>query len=167
MNKIKQTIKEMVAAGDIPREGLFEITEALLKKYIETYNEGSIGNAKFDFAYARKLAGLNFLNENVSRGATKAKCNAGLVYVISNPAWPDHHKIGMTIDLPRRLSSYQVYDPTQSFKVEHYEFVLDRRGVERSLLATFQVDADKGEWVTGQSAHKIISCVRTGMYVKE
>lgn len=167
MNKIEATLKIMENEGLIPSSGVFEITEELLKSYTDVYSRGSKGTAKFDYSYARKLAGLNLMNCNVSRGATKTKISAGLVYVISNPAWPNKLKIGMTIDLPNRLSSYQVYDPYQLYKVDHYEFVLDRRKVERNLLYTFQVDMDKGEWVTSENAHSIIECVRTNRFVKD
>lgn len=156
----------MVNEKILPKSDVFEITEKLLQSYIEVYSRGSKGNSKFDPSYARKLAGLNLMNFNVTRGATKSKISAGLVYVISNIIWPNKLKIGMTIDLPNRLGSYQTYDPYQSYKVDHYEFVLDRRSTERALLQTFQIDADNGEWVSSDDAFKIIECVRTGIYIK-
>lgn len=153
MNKVEYVINELIQNGMIPNVGGFEITEALLAKYIEFYGNLSKANSKFCPSLARKLAGINLLNKNIERGNKSA---AGIVYIIGNNAWPNFVKVGMTVDLPARLAQYQTYDPHRSFFVKHYEFVLNRRMVESMLLRTFQVDTDQGEWISDATATEIV-----------
>lgn len=120
--------------------------------YIQIYGACSEKNSKFSRSLARKLAGVNLLNENNRRGH---KCPAGVVYIIGNNAWPNFLKVGMTIDLPARLAQYQTYDPHRAFYVKRYDFVLNRRYVESLLLSNFQVDGDKGEWISNSTANEI------------
>jgi len=158
---IQDTISFLVQTNIIPNIQVFDITEDMLQKYTEAY--GRIigkGNGKFNKVYARKLAGLNLLKFKFSKGATYRECKEGMVYLIANPAWPDYLKIGMTIDLDSRLSSYQTYDPFQKFYIQHYEFVLNRKEAEKKMLQDFDLHGEKGEWIKYSSANQIIKTVR-------
>lgn len=163
MNKIEETIKLLVLANKIPESGPFELTEQLIRAYIEIYSSGSMTNGKFNEVYARKLAGLNLMRLQDTRGQAPS---SGVVYVITNPAWPGKAKVGMTVNLQKRLAQYQVYDPYKLFKVNHYEFVMNRRRTESLLLKTFQLPEDNGEWVSVDDTKKIIVAVRNSEYVK-
>lgn len=150
---------KMQQMGIIPLTGSFEITESLLVQYIEMYGSmfsrgKGLANKKQQTLLARKIAGLTLLKELRARNAIK-DTSAGLVYMISNPVYPEHVKIGMTVDLEQRLNSYQTYDPMRRFKVEHYEFVIDRRLTETKILNSFKVDVEKGEWIKRPSATTI------------
>ena len=143
----------------LPVEGAFVITEDLLALYMKTYgnlfsSKKGLKNKKQQTILARKIAGLTFLKELRRRNCLN-QTTAGLVYMISNPAYPEHVKIGMTIDLETRLNSYQTYDPYRQFTVEHYEFVLDRRYTETKILNSFHVDVENGEWIKRPKATTI------------
>ena len=143
----------------IPAYGLFQITEKHLKDYIDVY--GNIfgkekgTKTKSNYRYARKLAGLTLLKINFERGAKFTDMEAGSVYVIENPAFPYHYKIGMTLDIKERLSQYQTYDPFRQFKIVKYDFVLNRRHAETKLLSHPDMFSEQGEWVKRENAVKL------------
>lgn len=146
MDTITRTVLYLEEYDFIPKEGLFPITEDLLQIYVKTYAMFGKGNGKFTYSYARKLAGLTLIKINKERGGTYKTIPEGLVYIITNPAWADFVKIGMTIDLDDRIKSYQTYSPLKDFKVEKYNFVLNRRREEKELLKL--VPNYESEWVS-------------------
>jgi hypothetical protein len=81
--------------------------------------------------------------------------HAGLVYLIENPAFPEHYKVGMTINLKQRLSQYQTYDPYRKFKVFKYDFVLDKRSKEKELLNHPNIYNELGEWIKKTNAEEL------------
>lgn len=159
-NREIKVLNELYNLKIIP-DSVFEINENHLTKYVEVYGDlFSESNRKMtssDLRLARKLAGRTLIKYNTYMGAKLSDVKAGMVYIISNPAYPDHFKIGMTIDLKKRLASFQTYDPFRRFKVEHYEFVLDRRDTERSILSKFCEDSDIGEWVSREDKDSLIA----------
>ena len=160
--RIQKTVEILAATNIVPPYTAFDITEDMLQRYVEIYGElGAKGNGKFQYGYARKLAGLELLRLKFSRGAAPKDCKEGMVYLIANPAWPDHIKIGMTVDVSARLESYQTYDPFKAFFVRHYDFCLDRRGAEKKILDDFGIHLVDGEWVKYSDALEIIKVVRT------
>jgi hypothetical protein len=152
MNKVENTINDLIHAGFIPDTGEVIITEELLSRYIHKYGNGT-KLRKSQRSLSRKIAGINLMKLNFKRGVRNI--NAGIVYVVSNPAWPSMLKIGMTIDLNTRLSQYQTYDPFRAFKVENYDFVLNRRLVERMVIEEFKIDLDKGEWISKATTEEV------------
>ena len=58
------------------------------------------------------------------------KVEPGEVYVLSNPAWPGWHKIGMSTDVHTRLSNYQTGSPLRDYKVEYSVAVYDKYDAE-------------------------------------
>lgn len=101
------------------------------------------------------------LKELSSRGL---KSKSGVVYFITNPAWIGMIKVGMTSDLDTRLRAYQTYDPNRAYVAKHYEFVLDRRQTERSVLDIFKVDVSEvGEWIPHRNSVKVIEFVRNAV----
>jgi len=160
-DRIKRTVDILTRTGWVPTCTAFDITEEMLSAYIEVYgNLGESNNKKFQRNYARKLAGLELLRLKLSRGAKTNNCKEGMVYLIANPAWPDHLKIGMTVDTASRLSSYQTYDPFKKFYIKHYEFCLNRRKAEQELLDKYNVHSEDGEWVKYSDALEIIKIIR-------
>jgi hypothetical protein len=160
--RIAETVRILSETGIVPPYTAFDITEDMLRKYIEVY--GSLApkkNGKFQYGYARKLAGLELLRLKFHRGAKSKDCKEGQVYLIGNPAWPDHIKIGMSVDSDARLDSYQTYDPFRAYFIKHYEFVLDRRAAEKKLLDDFGFHLAEGEWVKHSDALGIIKAIRT------
>lgn len=156
--KIQTTIDILIYENLIPKKDPFQITEQMLNYYIFNYSKTSDKDKgkKFDFRYARKLAGLSLLKLNLNRGVTFDWIKAGLVYVIVNPAFPNHVKIGMTLDLNKRLKSYQTYDPYKKFYVKHYDFVLDRRKKEKEILINHHIDIEHGEWIKTDDSLSLI-----------
>ncbi len=150
-------VTKMVNMKCIPSTGAIHITEqnmlefmVLYSKHLSTNGENKLNNS--NFRYARKLAGVSLLKENHNRGIAPSDIDAGIVYLIENPAFPGVYKVGMTIDLVSRLNQYQTYDPKRQFAVAHYEFVLNRRRAESWLIQQLKVDFAKGEWVSKKNA---------------
>ena len=163
MNKSNAVIKKLIEKKVIPEIGEFIITDSIIGEYQQIYKslyekvgkELKGGNKK----YARKLAGIFLMKENQNRIAriqetkvVKSKYNSecGIVYIISNPSFPNYYKVGITKNLNSRIKSYQTYDPNRSFKVEHYKFVENARQVEKEILSKFKISLAKGEWVEGE-----------------
>lgn len=156
-DNIKRVIDVLRYEKMIPRESNFDITENIINEYVKCYhNLHGKKNGKYDFKYARKLAGINLLKLKISEGETYKSCKEGILYFIENPAFPEHYKVGMTVDLPSRLKSYQVYDPHQLFSVHTYDFVLDRRSAEKKILNCFSVNVENGEWIKKVDAIPLI-----------
>ena len=125
-NEITLTIVEsMILDGYIPKSEPFEVTSNLLDIYFSKFKEmyPSLANAKCQkkpsqVRYFRKLTGLTLLKlsqsripiENVKSSKT-VRLKSGILYLISNPAFPGMFKVGITQDLNTRLSQYQTYDP--------------------------------------------------------
>lgn len=155
-----RVIAYMILQGLIPSEGYFDITEDLLIKHISAYGVITSKTAGFnktkEYRFARKLAGKSLLDLLDERGLDS---NSGFVYVVSNPAWPEHLKLGMTTNPHKRLASYQTGDPYRSFKIEHYEFVSDRKSVEKYLLNQFDVHIETGEWIKGVKAKHVLAYI--------
>jgi hypothetical protein len=156
MVKVEATVSYLVEHNKIPETGFFDITEDLVKDYLFAYGIvhkkdtgfGKTTNIKF----ARRLAGLNLLKENISRGASARDIKAGHIYLISNPAFPLHYKIGVTFDAHKRLASYQTYSPYRDFVLEKYDFVVDKFSTEKLLLAHPLLSRESGEWVLRDNA---------------
>lgn len=154
-------IKYLLEEKVIP-SSKFQITENMLVKYLEAYHlhfgdtykaTGKKNNAKF----ARRLAGRTLLSLNFDSGVKHTEMNAGLIYLIENPAFPEHYKVGMTINLKQRLGQYQTYDPYRKFKVFKYDFVLDKRNKEKELLNHPDICNELGEWIKKTNAEDLFS----------
>ena len=67
----------------------------------------------------------------------------GFVYAISNPAFPDYIKIGSTVDVIERLSTYQTYSPFRDYELISYFFSYNRLSDEKNIISMFE---SKNEW---------------------
>lgn len=165
MDNIRSTLNFLLEHGKIPELGHFEITEDLLKDYFFAYaivNGKIVGtNSKSNTKFARRLAGLNLLKENICRGTKASDIKAGHVYLISNPAFPLHYKVGVSFDAHKRLSSYQTYSPYRDFVLEKYDFVIDKFKTEKLLLAHPLLTKENGEWVKKDNAKLIFDDLAT------
>lgn len=160
----------MMNACIIPINGIFQVTESILATYIATYHRlyctKGIGlRKKNQYRFARRLAGLTMLKLNFERGAKFSDMQAGIVYVISNKSYPLHFKIGMTIELNNRLDTYQTYDPYRNFKVEKYDFVLNRQHIEKQILNHPDITNEQGEWILKENTIDIFEriCFYSGI----
>ncbi len=144
-------LERMLSKKILPEKELFEITEYQLSEYVAEYgNAFGKGNNKLkasNYRYARRLAGRSLIKMNLTRGARFNDIKSGMVYLIENPAFAEHYKIGMTLDVHDRLSAYQTYDPYRQFSLVKYEFVLDKKLTEQRLLGHPDSCRELGEWV--------------------
>ncbi len=158
--KERRVVDVLIGYNVIPTDGIFQIEERHLIEYIKCYGEifgAGRGLKSREVEFARKLAGRTLVRVNAERGAKFNDINAGMVYMISNPAFADHYKVGMCIDVIDRLNTYQTYDPYRSFKIERYGFVLDRRFKEEQLLCHPDLYNESGEWVLKKNANDVFS----------
>jgi hypothetical protein len=157
--------KKMIRKNQIPNEGIFSVTNEMKEEYVKIYASlqgNGVFKTKSNKEYALKLAGLSLLKLNKKReekvitlSKSKEKTKSGIVYIISNEAFPDYYKIGMTKNLEERLKSYQTYDPLKRYKVEHYKIVEDARKTESYFLAHHKINIISGEWVKGDIIKRI------------
>lgn len=165
------TINTLLHDGVVPKTGYFDITEHMIDEYISTYDSWKqklnpnntttkVGKSRIGFRFARKLAGLSLLRIKNERGIPFSKCKEGILYRISNPSWPNFLKIGISYDVVKRLSSYQTYSPLRDYKIEGYDFLLDKKGAEKYLLSKYQIDSDLGEWISKDKSDYILSDIK-------
>ncbi len=156
----RAVLNHLIHKSVIPIDGIFQIEESHLTEYMLMYSNlfGKLGKGlktKTNTRYARKLAGLTLLKLNFERNAKFTQLKSGLVYIIENPQFLHHYKIGMTIELQSRLDTYQTYDPYRQFKIVKYEFVLDRSLTEKKLLSHPDITKECGEWVSKANAIEV------------
>lgn len=152
----KLVIDTMISSNLIPETGSFDITEELIYKHRRLYS--SFGNGfHHSLKNARRMSGKSLLWLKKQR--TK-EIKEGFVYLITNPAWVNHTKVGVTTDISARLSTYQTSDPFRSFKVSNFEFVLDRKLVEKSVLEECKIDLENGEWINTNDTTNLIQSIR-------
>ena len=154
----EQVIRHLVATNIVPASGKFEVTEDVIYAYFFYYRQlggGVSAGTNSNVKYARRLAGLNLLKENLSRGVKASEIKAGHIYLISSPAYVDYYKVGVSYDCHTRLAQYQTYSPFRDFRLEKYDFVLDKFLVEKQILSHPLIDRATGEWVKVDNAKLI------------
>lgn len=72
----------------------------------------------------------------------------GYIYIITNPAWENWVKIGITDNLDKRLQTYQTCDPYRAYKIEYFIKIDDYKKIEKLLEETMKPFAKKqlNEW---------------------
>lgn len=162
--------EELIRTGVLPKSGEFLITESLIEaSYVAGAKLFGASNKKnrtpSDIRFHKRIAGLNFQALNKERAttavvstkvATKIKQKSGFVYLIKNPAFPNHVKVGITKNLTKRLQVYQTYDPNRGYIVVKSVYVEDSKKLEAKLLTLFRNrDIFNGEWVSSLYEEKI------------
>jgi len=82
------------------------------------------------------------------KGKNKKRKKEGFVYIISNKAFPNFYKIGVTQDITSRLRTYQTSSPLRDYKIEYYIFHPDAYKAEsdiRDMMKYFAMSI-KNEW---------------------
>ena len=156
----EQVIQHLVTTNIVPASGKFEVTEDMIYAYFLCYKQlggGVSAGTSSNVKYARRLAGLNLLKENLSRGVKASEIKAGHIYLISNPAYSGYYKIGASYNCHARLAQYQTYSPFRDFRIEKYDFVLDKFLVEKQILSHPLIDRATGEWVKVDNAKLIFN----------
>jgi predicted GIY-YIG superfamily endonuclease len=72
----------------------------------------------------------------------------GYLYIISNSAWPNWVKVGVTKDLKNRLHTYQTASPFRNYVVEYSLFHPEYLQAEKKIKETMKHFAKqtKNEW---------------------
>lgn len=83
---------------------------------------------------------------------------SGFVYIVSSPVYEGFYKIGSTIDLVSRLSSYNTCSPFGDFDYLYYKFFYDRTNAEYKIHDIFDLYRVNGEWFNVE-IEKIISFI--------
>lgn len=65
-------------------------------------------------------------------GATRTD-PSGHVYILANPAWPSHCKIGMALDMKDRVKVFQTGSPYRDYRVVASAYFVDRKEAEAAL----------------------------------
>lgn len=136
-------------------KGHFDISDELVKylyfKY--EYNKFTIPHTncsahRLDKLISRQLnfVRLSLLRVKYFRNGSAKEIKEGFVYCVTNPAFHGYFKIGSTIDIKKRINSYQSYSPLRDFKLESYYFSHDRFKEEFSYHSSMNFD---GEWCKG------------------
>ena len=100
----------------------------------------------------------NKTNEQLPEVRTKQ----GYVYVIINKAWKGYYKIGQTINLTKRLGTYQTASPKRDYTFLTTIKVRDMDIAERKVLEELKKYYDvQGEWVLASKPEHIIHLVES------
>jgi len=72
----------------------------------------------------------------------------GYLYIISNAAWPNWIKVGVTKDLKNRLHTYQTASPFRNYVLEYSLFHPEYLQAEKKIKETMKHFAKsiKNEW---------------------
>lgn len=70
----------------------------------------------------------------------------GYIYVVSNPAWPGHSKIGRTCRLSDRRKAYQVASPNRDYILQPLAWFEDVHTAERTIHSKLSQIHVNGEW---------------------
>ena len=72
----------------------------------------------------------------------------GFIYIISNPAFKNYFKIGITENINDRLGAYQTSSPHRNYKVEYYIFHPKYKIAEKKIHEMMKYFAKyrKNEW---------------------
>lgn len=168
MNKMNtQTLKTfdiLSEEGIIPSSGNFDVSEEMLNLFSSTYCSLNKSCYVQTASVSRRYAGICLINLKLSRNIKPKDIKDGFVYLITNPAWEEYTKVGISVDIYRRLASYQTSDPLRAYKITGYEYVLDRKSSEKKIHDDFGVV--DGEWVKNSSSLEIIRSLRNQLDVK-
>ena len=116
----------------------------------EDYDDGSwvelrTRRPKRNFQYS--IAPKDLVEEEILR-QVRSDDGSGHVYAVTNPAWPEWVKIGMTIDIHARIDAYQTYSPNKDYHVAESVEVSNRRYSENLAhrRASDRSTGFSGEW---------------------
>mgnify|MGYP003651775248 CR=1 FL=1 len=71
----------------------------------------------------------------------------GFLYVITNKAWPDWCKVGISVDIKSRLASYNTSSPLKDFEVIYSVSTDKHQLIEREVLAILSKEFESNsEW---------------------
>ena len=87
---------------------------------------------QYDFV-RRDLLKIKYKRNNYSAKGIQA----GFVYAIINPAWPEHVKVGSAIDVYDRLNSYQTSSPFRDYTTLDYFYSNNRIEDEKKIHSMF------------------------------
>jgi len=73
------------------------------------------------------------LDDAWSHTEIDARSDAGEVYVVHNPAWPDWYKVGKAVSSEDRLNNYQTSSPFRDYVVQ-YSVEFDNRHQAESAI---------------------------------
>lgn len=156
-------IHEIVSRYDryLIREGvhdtLFDVSDDLVKAIYFKYEYPKfklqyldLTENQYDKLISTQLnyTRLSFLRVKYYRNGNSAKeIKEGYVYCVTNPAFVGYFKIGSSIDVKKRLSTYQSYSPRRDFNLESYYFSHDRFKEEKAYHDALCAE---GEWIEGK-----------------
>ena len=78
--------------------------------------------------------------------AEQATEKSGFVYIITNPAWPEHVKIGRAYDPEVRLRGYQTSCPFRDFELAYAVYFEDCHQAEHAVHYILDKWRREGEW---------------------
>lgn len=176
-DKAKQIFNVMIDRGFLPREGSFEVTKDLIDISHDIGNELFSQNGRkqkpSDLRFRKRISGLTLMHlkserdaveENFTLKKSRLIHTCGFVYIIKNPNYIGHFKLGITSDVEKRIKSYQTYDPNRSFYVDKKYFVENTRKVENYLISMFSnFDVNNGEWLENKEYKKVVDYLESEM----
>jgi hypothetical protein len=80
------------------------------------------------------------------RTETRRNHGGGYLYVITNPAWPGHVKIGRTTNVTSRHRTYQTASPFRDYLLYYARWFPDVCSAERTLRQIYPGHRINGEW---------------------
>lgn len=70
----------------------------------------------------------------------------GYIYVMTNPAWPGHVKIGSAGDCNKRLAQFNTGSPYRDYEIHYHIYATNRLLSERLVHEQLRDYRAQGEW---------------------
>lgn len=150
--------------GIIPKEDIdFRITNEVLNQVarlkitdFETWKRKTRSNKVSLWKVYFRMAALNILKYKHHLGLNK-DLRESFIYIIADDKFPNHYKIGRTIEPEKRVIDCNVFSPYKSFRLVSWlysdEAVLD----ETVFHEIFREDRTSGEWFYFQNVEIVRS----------
>jgi hypothetical protein len=142
---VRWTKKQMIAIRTFAIQEICPTIDDLRKKYWKLGDHKLecmfklIKNKRREFS---ELTGINDIDGIRNAGGK------GYVYLLENELYPGWIKCGMTVNLEKRLQTYNTNDPLKRYKFVSSMTVNDRRKIEKMIMEALlgKSSLNNGEW---------------------
>lgn len=121
----------MRIAGTTKQAEWLKLTPEERAVYLESARSLIVLGSDIAVAHCAELAGVE---------------KRGFVYVITNPAWPAHCKVGRAFDPESRLAGYQTGCPERDYQLKYAVYFEDCHAAEKLIHDTLADYRAEGEW---------------------
>lgn len=133
--------------------------------YAKPDNKSGYGKICKDCARAEAAArrALKVTNQRPTKHAqrdTRAPAKLGLLYIMTNPAFVGHYRVGVTSDPAGLLNEANSCDPHAKWEIIYQRSVTDIAMAELRILSSADLNTDERGWCRSPDKERVIASVR-------